>query len=78
MDVGVGSGHVITLTAEGEVWVTGEGQYGQLSTGKKTFEEDWVRVRGEWEGKGKVVGLGCGVWCSWILVETRTTTTPEQ
>ena len=77
LDVGVGSGHIITLTAEGEVWATGEGQYGQLSNGQRMFEEDWVRVRGEWEGKGKVVGLGCGVWCSWILVETRTTTTPK-
>lgn len=39
--------------------------------GGRRFEEDWVRVRGDWEGKGKVVGLGCGVWCSWIVVDTR-------
>ncbi|CAD6568438.1 MAG: hypothetical protein ASARMPREDX12_001411 [Alectoria sarmentosa] len=74
VDVGVGSGHVMALTAEGEVWATGDGECGQLGTGERSFEEDWVRVRSEWEGKGKVVGLGCGVWCSWLVVDTRTTT----
>lgn len=73
LQVGVGSGHVIALTAEGEVWAAGDGECGQLGTGEMRFEEDWVRVRGEWEERGKVVGLGCGVWCSWILVDTRTT-----
>ncbi len=78
LDVGVGSGHVIALTAKGEVWAVGDGECGQLGTGERRFEEDWVKVRGEWEGKGKVVGLGCGVWCSWIVVETRTTSPPQQ
>lgn len=71
VDVGVGSGHVVALTAEGEVWAAGDGECGQLGAGGRRFEEDWVRVRGDWEGKGKVVGLGCGVWCSWIVVDTR-------
>jgi alpha-tubulin suppressor-like RCC1 family protein len=71
IDVGVGSGHVVALTADGEVWVAGEGEYGQLGTGGQDFEEDWVRVRGDWEGKGKVVAVGAGVWCSWIMVDTR-------
>ncbi|KAF6237785.1 hypothetical protein HO173_003986 [Letharia columbiana] len=78
LQVGVGSGHVIALTAEGEVWAAGDGECGQLGTGEMRFEEDWVRVRGEWEERGKVVGLGCGVWCSWILVDTRTTNELEQ
>lgn len=69
LEVGVGSGHVIALTAEGEVWAAGYGEFGQLGTGERRFEGDWVRVRGEWEGKGKVVGLGCGVWCSWVVVD---------
>lgn len=71
IDVGVGAGHVIALTADRKVWVAGEGGYGQLGTGSQGFEADWVRVRGEWEGRGEVFGVGCGVWCSWVLVDTR-------
>lgn len=71
VDVGVGSGHIVALTGDGEVWVIGDGECGQLGTGSKAFEEDWVRARGEWEGRGRVVGIGCGVWCSWILVDTK-------
>ena len=71
IDVGVGAEHMIALTGAGEVWVTGEGECGQLGTGKRTFEEDWVRVRGDWEESGRVVGVGCGVWCSWVLLRTR-------
>lgn len=76
--VGVGSGHVIALTAEGEIWAAGNGEYGQLGNGERRHEEDWVRIRGQWEGKGKVVGLGCGVWSSWVVIDTRTTNTSEQ
>ena len=72
VDVGVGSEHIIALTGDGEVWVTGEGDCGQLGTGAADFEEDWVRVRGDWEANGRVVGVGCGVWCSWVLVDSRT------
>lgn len=72
VDVGVGSEHIIALTDDGEAWVTGEGDCGQLGTGATNFEEDWVRVRGEWEANGRIVGVGCGVWCSWVLVDSRT------
>lgn len=78
VEIGVGSGHVIALTAEGEVWAAGDGECGQLGTEERRFEGDWVRVRGEWEGKGTVVGLGCGVWCSWVVVDTRKTNVSEQ
>ena len=78
VDVGVGSGHVMALTAAGEVWASGDGQYGQLGIGEKKFEENWIKVRGEWEGTGKVVGLGCGVWSSWVVVDTRKTMIAEQ
>ena len=71
IDVGVGMGHVVALTGDGEVWVAGEAEHGQLGTGGDEFEEAWVRVRGAWEGKGKVVGVGCGVWNSWVVVDTR-------
>lgn len=77
IDVGVGSGHVIALTADGKVWVAGEGEYGQLGYGGQAFEEDWRRVRGGWEGRGKVICVGCGVWCSWIMVDTRKQTQPK-
>ena len=72
VDVGVGSEHIIALTGDGEVWVAGEGDCGQLGTGATNFEADWVRVRGDWEANGRVVGVGCGVWCSWVLVDSRT------
>ena len=78
VEVGVGSGHVMALTAEGEVWASGDGTYGQLGIGDRKFEKEWVRVRGEWEGTGKVVGLGCGVWSSWVVVDTRKTIIAEQ
>lgn len=78
LEVGVGSGHMIALTADGEVWAAGDGACGQLGTGERRFEDDWVKVRGEWEGKGKVVGLGCGVWCSWVVVDTRKMNVSEQ
>jgi alpha-tubulin suppressor-like RCC1 family protein len=71
VDVGVGNGHIVALTGDGEVWTTGEGDYGQVGTGRKAFEEDWVQARGAWEGKGSVVAVGCGVWCSWVLIDTR-------
>lgn len=73
VDVGVGAGHVVALTGEGEVWVAGDGECGQLGTGEKRFEGDWVRISGGWEGRGKVIGVGCGVWSSWVVVDTRTT-----
>ena len=72
-DVGVGSGHIVALTTEGEVWAAGDGECGQLGTGGRRFEEDWVRIRGDWEDRGKVVGVGCGFWCSWVVVDTRIT-----
>ena len=72
VDVGVGSDHIIALTGDGEVWVTGESDCGQLGTGTTTFEGNWVRVRGDWEANGRVVGVGCGAWCSWVLVDSRT------
>ncbi len=78
LEVGVGSGHIMVLTAEGEIWAAGDGECGQLGTGERRFEQDWVRIRGEWEGRGKVVGLGCGVWWSWLVVDTRTTKISEQ
>lgn len=71
VNVGVGSAHIVALTREGEVWVTGDGECGQLGTESKAFEKEWVRVSGAWEGRGRVVKVGCGVWSSWIIVDTK-------
>lgn len=71
VDVGVGSGHIVALTGNGEVWVTGDGECGQLGTGSKAFERGWIRARGDWEGRGTVVEVGCGVWCSWVIIDTK-------
>lgn len=69
VDVGVGSGHIIVLTAEGRVFVAGDGDCGQLGTGPKVFEEDWVMVMDK--SQGEVVEVGAGVWCSWVLMDRR-------
>lgn len=71
VDVGVGSGHIMALTGDGNVWAIGDGENGQLGTGSKAFEENWVQVKGQWEGKGRTVEVGCGVWCSWVIIDTR-------
>lgn len=70
VDVGVGSGHVIALTGDGEVWVTGEGDYGQLGI-MTEVREGWVLIEGKWHGK--VMEVGCGLWSSWVLIDTRVT-----
>lgn len=77
VDVGVGAGHVIALTGDGEVWVTGNGQDGQLGTGSERFEEKWVRIEGDWKDQGRVVAVGCGVWCSWVIVDTQMPSPPR-
>ena len=71
VDVGVGSGHILALTSNGGLYAVGCGDYGQLGNGSEAYEEDWVKVAGEWESRGKVVEVGCGVWNTWIIVDTR-------
>ena len=69
VDVGIGDGHVVVLTAEGEVWVCGEGGEGQLGLGRRGFEEDWIRIENVWERSGRAVAVGAGGWGSWIIVD---------
>ena len=69
LDVGVGDGHIITLTEDGGVWVCGRGEMGQLGLGRESrFETGWKKVVPSW-GKGKVVGVKAGGWGSWVLVK---------
>ena len=71
IDVGVGSGHIVALTQKGDLWTIGEGAYGQLGTGHKNFEENWVKIEGEWEANGRIKEVGCGIWSSWITVQAK-------
>ena len=71
IDVGVGFGHIIALTSNRELWAIGEGDHGQSGTGCRSFKEDWVKVTGGWTANDRVIELGCGMWCSWIIVDTK-------
>ena len=71
IDFGVGFGHFLALTKDGNLWAIGDGEHGQLGTGSKRFEKSWVKVSGEWEGKGEIVEVGCGMWSSWVIISTR-------
>ncbi|KAL9125064.1 MAG: hypothetical protein Q9217_005681 [Psora testacea] len=70
-DIAVGMGHLIALTVDGEVWVCGDSEHGQLGlgAGRTVFEADWTKVQGIWEGSGKLVSVDAGGWGSWVLVD---------
>lgn len=44
LDVAVGESHILALTTKGRVYAVGEGKWGQLGTGKRKFESEWVQV----------------------------------
>lgn len=74
LDVAVGNGWVLVLTASYEVWGWGDGRWGQLGTGKETeWNGRWEKIKcKELEGNGKrVVGIDCGFWNSFILVKLK-------
>lgn len=74
LDVAVGNGWVLVLTASYEVWGWGFGRWGQLGTGKRTgWNGRWEKIRcKELEGNEKqVVGIDCGFWNSFILVKLK-------
>ncbi|KAI9658428.1 MAG: hypothetical protein M1829_006783 [Trizodia sp. TS-e1964] len=69
VDVGVGMGHVVALDGRGRVWAVGRGANGQLGTGGRVFEEDWVEVRGLVLGEGmRVKSVACGPYSSFLVV----------
>ena len=65
VDVAVGGGHVVALTAEGRVFTAGRGDNGQLGTGHRFFAKDWVEVI-SLQGK-RVVGVECALWASFAI-----------
>ncbi len=54
VDVAVGESHILILTTRGRVYAVGEGKWGQLGTGRRKLEGEWVLVCGDdvWEGGG--------------------------
>lgn len=59
LDVGVGESHILILTTKGKIFAVGEGKWGQLGTGKRNFENEWVEVQlpvtdggTRWDGDG--------------------------
>lgn len=74
LDVAVGNGWILVLTASYEVWGCGDCSWGQLGIGKKTeWIGRWKKLKcKEWEGNGKqIVGIDCGFWNSFILVKVK-------
>jgi hypothetical protein len=70
VDVAVGAGHIVLLTAQGEVWAAGRGESSQTGFGTgHTSESGWRRWEKPWTGRAKAVFSGPSAWCSVVLVE---------
>lgn len=64
LDVGVGSGHILVLTTQHELWTCGDNQYGQLGLDShEDFFARWTKV--PWQGQ-KIRGIYAGGWNSWL------------
>ena len=74
LDVTVGMGHIIVLTAAGGIWGCGDNKHGQLGLEKieedieETFLKEWTKIPGIWEEMGEVVSVEAGSWGSWIVL----------
>ena len=75
VDVAVGSGHVIALTADGRLWAVGRnenGQLGVISSESTAFVEDWMPVvlKSTSSGvcSGKVVSVHAGALNTYVVV----------
>lgn len=79
VDVAVGAGHIVALTADGNVWATGDGAYGQLGHEGEGYENDWVHIDGDWlEGGGNIVAVECGFWSSFVAVDGKENKVPRR
>ncbi len=67
VDVAVGEGHIVVLTAEGRVFATGRGVNGQLGTGQRYFADDWIEAV-SLQGK-RVIGVECALWASFAIAK---------
>lgn len=50
LDVALGESHILALTTRGRVYAVGEGKWGQLGTGKRKFEKEWMHVPVQLDG----------------------------
>lgn len=66
VDAAIGEKHMIAVTREGNLWVTGEGKWGQLGTGRRIFEKGWIHVTGF--GGKRIIGVACGFWSSFVII----------
>lgn len=67
MDAAIGEGHVLAVTRDGRLWGTGDGKWGQLGTGRRAFEKEWVHITGF--GGDRIAGVACGFWNSFVVVQ---------
>ncbi|KAL9636997.1 MAG: hypothetical protein Q9164_002485 [Protoblastenia rupestris] len=70
-DIAIGMGHLVALTTDGEVWVCGDGERGQLGLGEgaKGFEANWVMTPSPWTERGRLINVEAGGWGSWLFVD---------
>ena len=67
VDVAVGGGHIVVLTAEGKVFAIGRGVNGQLGTGHRYFANDWVEAVSLHDKR--VIGVECALWASFAIAK---------
>ncbi|KAL9100207.1 MAG: hypothetical protein Q9163_004390 [Psora crenata] len=71
LDVAVAMAHISVLTVDGEIWVCGNGEYGQLGLGegRRGFETEWLKVQGPWEGRDKDLSVEAGGWGTLVVID---------
>ena len=67
-DFAIGMGHVVALTAEGDVWSCGDNEHGQLGLSDQVgmFVKDWTKVKHDKERLSNI-SVEAGGWGSWII-----------
>jgi alpha-tubulin suppressor-like RCC1 family protein len=69
IDVGVGESHMIALTADGQVYVIGVNQNGQLGLDIQHRASDWAKVDLGLHESQKIKGVAAGSRNSFIIVD---------
>ena len=71
VDVSLGMGHILALTAEGTVWACGDNKYGQIGLEPRDqgFAPHWSQVDVPGSHDGTFVSISVGGWGSWITAE---------
>jgi hypothetical protein len=71
-DFGIGNGHLVVLSADGDIWVRGENRNGQLGLGDgtATFVGEWTRVEGVGRDGMPVNEVMAGDLCTFLTVSS--------